>query len=64
MADLSSTYESTMQPAGAGHPLLTALTRFWPGGHAKPVVDPVLGYESAQPWALVDVEEDAYRPPY
>lgn len=64
MADLS-TLESTMQPAaGTGRPLLAALTRWWPGAHAKPAADPVLGYESAQPWTLADADDDIYQPPY
>jgi hypothetical protein len=52
MADLSSPFETAHQ-AAPSRPLLAALTRWWPAA-STPTPDPVLGYESAQPWTLDD----------
>jgi hypothetical protein len=53
MADHSTPTPMTMPADGASRPLLSALTRWW--SHADTTsADPVLGYESAQPWMLDD----------
>lgn len=59
MAEHFTPNESTA-PA-AGRPLLSALTSWWsPADNAT--ADPVLGYESAQPWMLDDTPADAATP--
>ncbi len=55
MAEHITPNESTA-PA-AGRPLLSALTRWWSPADASST-DPVLGYESAQPWMLDDTPAD------
>lgn len=49
-----------LEPAtpAAGRPLLSALTRWWSPADSSSA-DPVLGYESAQPWMLDDTPGDA-----
>ena len=57
MAEYSSPFETAL-PATPSRPLLSALTRWWPGARNSPASDPVLGYESAQPWTLDDEPGD------
>ncbi|MDR7335495.1 hypothetical protein [Roseateles asaccharophilus] len=63
MADHSSPFETAVQ-AAPSRPLLSALTRWWPGAADASAADPVLGYESAQPWTLDDVPGDDIHGPY
>ena len=63
MAEHSSPYDTALQ-AAPSRPLLSALTRWWPGAGAPAAADPVLGYESAQPWTLDDVPADDFQAPY
>ena len=63
MADHSSPFESAVQ-AASSRPLLSALTRWWPGAADTSAADPVLGYESAQPWTLDDTPVDDFQAPY
>lgn len=57
MADHSSPTPMPMTADAANRPLLSALTRWWsPADTAS--ADPVLGYESAQPWMLDDTGGD------
>jgi hypothetical protein len=61
MADSSSPFETALQ-AAPSRPLLSALTRWWPASRTAPAADPVLGYESAQPWMLDDNSPDGPDP--
>ena len=58
MAEHSTFIDSTLPTAGAGRPLLSALSRWWSPANTAPEADPVLGYESAHPWALGEDGED------
>ncbi len=57
MADHSSPFETALQ-ATPSRPLMSALTRWWPGATDTVAADPVLGYESALPWTLDDGASD------
>lgn len=53
MAQPTTVSEIPLQPADAAQPLLLSrLTRWWSPATSTPAAEPVLGYESAQPWTL------------
>lgn len=52
MSDLTTSLDATTAEAGTARPLLSALTRWWTPAANKAEMEPELGYESAQPWAL------------
>jgi hypothetical protein len=58
-----SPFETALQ-AAPSRPLLSALTRWWPGAGSPTSTDPVLGYESAQPWTLDEAPADDFQSPY
>ncbi|MCE4557256.1 hypothetical protein [Pelomonas cellulosilytica] len=53
-----TTLTELAQPGANNRPLFAALTRWW-GPAASPTAEPVLGYESAQPWILDDASAEA-----
>jgi hypothetical protein len=58
MAEPTPPIDPTTPAAGNGRPMLSALSRWWFPATSAPVVDPVLGYESAHPWTLADEAAD------
>lgn len=58
MADHSSPNSMPMPAETANRPLLSALTRWWSPADTT-AADPMLGYESAQPWMLDDTAGDS-----
>lgn len=53
MADPLNPADLNLPTAALNRPLLSALTRWWSPADTG-TVDPMLGYESAQPWMLDD----------
>jgi len=61
MIHTSSPFETSPQ-AAPSRPLLSALTRWWPGAGPAPATDMALGYECALPWTLEDAPRENVEP--